>query len=240
MSAENRIVAYVFSHVPKSFESKDEPGKHPWINRQCKLIEHFAKRNGLQIEKFFVHATTYRGKSFAEFSQFDLAVARGLAHSHPIVIGDLRELLRRTKASLITRAFTKLDQVPATVIDASSGQKWRDIPDSDKQSMMLEAVRANHARSQIIRAGQGLKWDERRAPPKSNQLLGAKANSIGAQNRAAALAPFVTSIEGTLPPGTKLSASMLAHELNKAGVPATRSSIWSVNAAKNVLARLRR
>jgi hypothetical protein len=240
MPDQNQMVGYVFSYLSKTIKSNDGLGNNAWIRRQSAILTKYASENSIQIARLILKTSTYRGKSFVEFAEFDAAVSHGLASSNPVVIADLRELLRRTDVGLTLKVINKLDQVQVAIIDASTGEEWKTLADSVRQSIILEAAHAHHSRSLAIKNGQVLKGKKRGLPPEANRLLGAKANRVSAENRAAELAPFVATLEEALLPGAKLSASFLARQLTEAGIRAARSPTWSPNAAQNLLDRLKR
>jgi hypothetical protein len=203
------------------------------------MIFGFAKTSGRRIANHVIDTSTCRGAAFFHSPKFREAKARAIAQGADMVVADIQELLRRTPERKILACVTELDDPHVEIYDALLGRSWSSLPIRNREEMLVNSTRERLARSRAVKAGHLLGKKERRAP-RTNALNGSRANKLKADKAAIRLAEFVRNEERQLAPSASLSPSALARALNEADISSSRGGKWTHNAAKNLIARLKR
>ena len=211
--------------------------KLAWFRRQHALIKDCAARNNAAL-KLFANWTTNRQRRFSATNDFRRAVESAVRSNGSLILGDIAELLRRTSFDQIVLCIDELSRTGVPTLDAASGRLFSSFDSVELSEMTRQAGRERKARSQAVKDGLALAGKPKKAPPRSNGIRGGNAYKLKADRSALRLADFVRGEMAKLPPGADMSPSALAKALNAAGIPATRSSTWGHNSARNLLRRL--
>ncbi|MGF0539885.1 hypothetical protein ACQQ2Q_17940 [Agrobacterium sp. ES01] len=225
--------AFLFAFVAKTPASKNEALKIRAIYEQINIIRVFSARNGISSPKFMAGVTTYRRASFTDDPVFHEATVLAESAGQQVIVSDIHALLRATDPSKILRVLGRLDEIGGRLLDCMTGKSWDQFNDQDRLRVMQEAS-ARKALAQLKKPSRH--QDEYDRTPNSSK--GADANRKRANQEAARLRPIISSLESSLPAGSKLTPSRVMHHLNEIGEKPRRADAWSINAVKHLLARL--
>ncbi|UVK40996.1 hypothetical protein LHFGNBLO_002536 [Mesorhizobium sp. AR10] len=237
MTDRKQFVALCFSHVGRQPRTASELRKLPWLNRQHRIIQHWAAASNYHLAATLFQTTTHTETVFTESAKFHTAVRLAGGLACPLVLADVLGLLSRTSTEKIVTCMQLLDSIAVDVWDASRNCTWQSLSFEVRNELGRRAMAVRLSRTGPIRAG--LKSaGTRKKPPADNWKRGNMANQTKADAFARELAEFVRSQMAKLVPGAKVSPSALARSLNEAGVLSPRSGLWNHNSARNLLERV--
>jgi hypothetical protein len=239
MIDQKQFVAFCFSHVGRQPRTASELRKLPWLNRQHRIILHWAAASNYHLADTLVQTATHSGTAFTEGVKFHTAVRLAGELACPLVVADLLDLLSRTSDQKIEACMNLLDSIVVDVWDASRNNTWRSLSFEGRNELGRRAMVVKLSRGRPIRAG--LKAASTRKKPSTNNWeKGNLANQTKADSFARQQADFVRREIAKLLPNVELSPSSLARALNEAGRLSPRSGLWHHNSAKNLIERVRK
>lgn len=231
--ADEQPPAFLFAYVPKRPRTQEAYTKIAAISRQIIAIKVFANTKGLAQPVLLPGVTTYRQAVFVDDEMFKSAADRARRNGHPIWIADVLDLLRRTDPDRIKHALDRLDNLGVDILDCVHGRLWSEFSSPERMALIKDAVKRKRA-SAVLKGTV----KEPRAGGTNNGLLGASANRRKAMRNANALDETIEAFKTSLPPGTRLTPSLVMHHLNAIGLKPPRAEMWSLNGCKNLLKRL--
>ena len=226
-------IAFVFAFVPKMPRSTIEAMNVRAIYEQVNAVRISCARSGVPDPKFMAGVSTYRKALFTDNAVFKQALSLAENSGRRVMVSDISGLLRSTDPAKVRRGLERLDEIGANLFDCLTEKTWNQFTASDRLRILQEAT----TRRGLEKVGKP-KQQDGGSDRTANSIRGAAANKIRANQEAARLAPIISSLERSLPPGVSLNPATVMHHLNAIGEKPRRAKRWSINGAKNLLARL--
>ncbi|TJW02180.1 MAG: hypothetical protein E5W97_21570 [Mesorhizobium sp.] len=238
MSAARLLVAYSFVYVRRQPNTPADMNANSALLRQLRAQLIFEKASSGRIVRKIPDWTTSRTTSFVSRENFRTAVEVARSAGADLLLANIGELVERTARNQIARCIETLNALDVEVWDATLARTWRSMAPDERDSVVVNAIKANRAQSEAVKTGIQLSRAKKTASPNFNYQYGNQANRSNADRRASRLRPFVLGEMAKLTPGEKLSPSKLAAALNAAGVCTARGGQWTHNTAKDLIARV--
>lgn len=194
----------------------------------------FAEAQGFEISKVVSARRTYKGRHFAEVTEFVEAVRLANSVAGPIIVGNLLRLLRATPEKQMPAALASMLASTVAILDATTKQR---LTESLAARMLSIARPAAQLQSSAIKLGLSRSKKLKVSPPE-NQAKAARGTELAMEGFLRSIRPVVDDIRASMPSGTRLTRLHLAAELNRRGIRTRQSKTWTPENAGRLLRQL--